>query len=80
MYSAYCGYRSLACVVALYDLRKSNDRVKRHAQLVRHVGKELGFSEIGCLCHQHRFLGMLGSGVSFLLRGEQCQSGILPFE
>ena len=67
-------------VVELYDLRKSNDCVKRRAQLVRHVGKELGFCEIGCLCRPHRFLGTLGSSVSFLLRGEQRQSGILSFE
>jgi len=67
-------------VVELYDLRKSDDRVKRRAQLVSHVGKELGFCEIGRLCRQHRFLGTLGSSVSLLLSGEQRQSGILPFE
>ena len=67
-------------VVELYDFRKSDDRVKRSAQLVRHVGEELSFCEIGCLCCQHRFLGTLGSGVSLLLRGEQRQPGVLPFE
>jgi hypothetical protein len=67
-------------VVEFYDLRKSDDRVKRRAQLVRHVGEELSFCEISCLCCQHRFLGTLGSSVSLLLRGEQRQSGALSFE
>ncbi len=60
-----------------HQLGEADDRVQRGAELVAHIGEELGLRAVGGLGPQHRGMHDLGVALGFLAGGDQAHLGVV---